>query len=118
MRIADLGLMAAYTVASTAAVMIIKQFVRPAIEAWKLAPGLSAPLTLLALGAALYGLSFLLWMLILARVQLSVAYPILIGATLATTTIGAWLLLKEPVSVLRLAGVAVVFAGVTLVARS
>jgi multidrug transporter EmrE-like cation transporter len=118
MRVLDVILFAAYTLASTAAVMLIKQFVGPAMQAWKVAPGLSAPLALLAVGAALYGCSFLLWMFILSRTELSIAYPVLIGATLATTTLGAWLLLREPVSVMRLAGIAVVFAGIVLVTRS
>lgn len=118
MRALDIVLFAAYTLASTAAVMLIKQFVGPAAQAWKTAPGLSAPLALLALGAALYGCSFLLWMFILSRTQLSIAYPVLIGATLATTTLGAALLLREPVHGMRLAGIAVVFVGIVLVTRS
>ena len=118
MRALDITLFAAYTVASTAAVMLIKQYAGPTIQAWKIAPGLSAPLVLLAVGAALYGCSFLLWMFILSRTELSIAYPVLIGATLATTTLGAWLLLREPVSVVRLAGIAVVFLGIVMVTRS
>ncbi len=118
MRALDIILFVAYTLASTAAVMLIKQFVGPAVQAWRLAPGLSSPLALLALGAVLYGCSFLLWMLILSRTQLSIAYPVLIGATLATTTLGAWLLLREPMHLTRLAGIAVVFAGIVLVTRS
>jgi multidrug transporter EmrE-like cation transporter len=118
MRALDIILFAAYTLASTAAVMLIKQFIGPAIQAWKIAPGFSSPLALLALGAALYGCSFLLWMFILSRTELSIAFPVLIGATLATTTLGAWLLLREPVHVLRLAGIAVVFAGIVMVTRS
>jgi multidrug transporter EmrE-like cation transporter len=69
-------------------------------------------------GAALYGLSFLLWMFILSRSELSVAYPVVIGATLMATTLASWLLLKEPINALRLAGVAVIFLGVIVVARS
>ena len=118
MRALDVILFAAYTLASTAAVMMIKQFVGPAVHAWKAAPGLSGPLALLALGAALYGCSFLLWMFILSRTQLSVAFPVVIGATLAATTLGAWLVLREPVNLVRLAGIAVVFAGIVLVSRS
>lgn len=118
MRALDIVLFAAYTLASTAAVMLIKQFVGPAIQGWKIAPGLSAPLALLALGAALYGCSFLLWMVILSRTELSIAYPVAIGATLATATLGAWLLLREPMHAIRLAGVAVVFVGIVMVTRS
>ncbi len=118
MRTSDAALIGAYTLASTAAIMIIKQYARPAIETWRLGPGLSAPLALLALGAALYGLSFLLWMFILSRTELSIAYPVVIGATLMATTLGSWLLLKEPVHALRLAGIAVIFLGVIIVTRS
>jgi multidrug transporter EmrE-like cation transporter len=118
MRALDVILFAAYTLASTAAVMLIKQFVGPAIQAWRIAPGPSIPLALLAVGAVLYGCSFLLWMFILSRAELSIAYPVLIGATLATTTLGAWLLLREPVHAMRLAGIVVVFVGIVMVTRS
>jgi multidrug transporter EmrE-like cation transporter len=118
LRTLDFVLIGAYTLASTAAVMLIKQFVGAALEAWKLSPGLSAPLMLLGVGAALYATSFLLWMFILSRIELSVAYPLLIGATLATTTLGAWLLLNEPINLIRIAGVGIIFFGVVVVTRS
>lgn len=118
MRTSDAALIGAYTLASTAAIMMIKQYARPAMEAWRLSPGPSSSLVLLALGAALYGLSFLLWMFILSRTELSLAYPVVIGATLMATTLGSWLMLKEPVHALRLAGIAVIFLGVLVVARN
>jgi multidrug transporter EmrE-like cation transporter len=118
MRPLDTALIATYTVTSTAAIMLIKQQIRPAIDIFKISPNLSIPALLLILGAILYGCSFMLWMLILARIQLSVAYPIVIGATLMATTVGSYLVLKEPLPALRVAGIAVIFIGVTVVTRT
>jgi multidrug transporter EmrE-like cation transporter len=110
--------MGAYALFSTAAILLVKQFVPPALAAWRVAPGMSAPMALVALGASLYVVSFLLWMAILSRNELSVVYPVLIGVTLALTTLAAWLLFKESIPMLRLAGIGLIFFGVVLVTRT
>jgi len=68
-------------------------------------------------GFALYGLSSLLWMLVLSRVQLSWAYP-MIAVSYIVVVFLSWLVLKEHVSALRIGGLALICAGVVLVARS
>lgn len=118
MRTPDLLLVATYTLTSTAAVVLVKQHVGPAAEAWGRAPGPSVPGALLATGAALYVASFLLWMLILSRNELSVVYPMMVGLTLVSTTVAAWAILGEQLSPVRIVGIAVIFAGVALVTRS
>lgn len=74
----------------------------------------SSPYVLI--GLAIYVASTLFWLVALSRVDLSYAYPfaslsylVMLGA--------AWLLFKEDLSVLRLAGTMVVCAGVLLIAR-
>lgn len=118
MRVTDIFLVAGYTVASTIAILLVKQYASPAIEAWKVAPGLSTAGSLLLLGAALYAVSFLVWMVILSRNELSLVYPLMIGLTLVATTMVSWILLKEPLHMLRLTGIGIIFVGVVLVTRS
>jgi multidrug transporter EmrE-like cation transporter len=73
------------------------------------------PVLLALLGAFSYGASFVLWLVVLARVPLSVAYPIAVGVTIAFSTLFAWLLLREPMSLRLILGLVLIVAGVTLV---
>jgi multidrug transporter EmrE-like cation transporter len=68
-------------------------------------------------GFALYGTSALLWLLVLARVDLSVAYPF-VGLGFVFTMLAGALLFHEPVTLVRFAGTVLVIGGVALVARS
>jgi multidrug transporter EmrE-like cation transporter len=68
-------------------------------------------------GLALYGLGAVVWLLVLARVDVSVAYPF-VGAGFILTMVLGWLVLNEPIGTLRLTGTALVALGVYLVARS
>lgn len=68
------------------------------------------------LGFALYGLGALVWLSVLARWDVSKAYP-LVGLGFALTVAIGWLR-GEEVSMLRLAGVGLVCAGVACIGRS
>jgi multidrug transporter EmrE-like cation transporter len=68
-------------------------------------------------GFLLYGLSSLFWLVVLGRVDLSYAYPLVsMGYVLAVFF--SWVLFKEHVNALRFAGLAVICIGVTLLSRS
>ncbi|MDR1997152.1 MAG: EamA family transporter [Candidatus Margulisbacteria bacterium] len=69
------------------------------------------------LGFAFYFLSSLFWMIVLSRVELSVAYPLL-SLGYVFVLLASWLLFREPVSAARWLGVLVIICGVTLVSRS
>jgi drug/metabolite transporter (DMT)-like permease len=69
------------------------------------------------LGLVLYAASTLLWLLILARAELSYAYPF-ISIGFVVTLLYGWLALGEAVSMTRLAGVILIIAGVFAVSRS
>ena len=71
-----------------------------------------------ALGASCYAISFALWLIVLASVPLSQAYPLAVGSTLAFSSVLAWLLLGEQMSVRLVAGILTVFAGVVLISTS
>lgn len=71
----------------------------------------------IVIGLTLYGVSTLLWLAVLARTELSYAYPFISIGFIVTTLFGWWAL-NESISLVRLAGVALIIAGVILVARS
>lgn len=66
-------------------------------------------------GLACFGLSAAAWLMVLARVDLSQAYPF-VALGIVVTVAMAILWFGEPVSALRLIGVALVAGGVILVA--
>lgn len=68
------------------------------------------------LGFLLYGLGAVVWLGVLSKWEVSKAYP-LVGVGFAMTAI-VGMLLGEQVSALRLGGVALICAGVVLVART
>jgi drug/metabolite transporter (DMT)-like permease len=69
------------------------------------------------LGFFMYGLSSLVWLFILSKLPLSLAYP-LVSMGYVLVVFFSWLLLREQVSMTRLAGVAVICLGVVLLATS
>ena len=87
-------------------------------------PGMSALLDLPALlwvgvGLACYGLSLLFWMSAIARLELSLAYPMLsLSYVLVYLVAINWPLLHEHASWVRTMGIIVVVLGVVLIARS
>jgi multidrug transporter EmrE-like cation transporter len=68
-------------------------------------------------GFFLYGLSSLFWLIVLGRIDLSYAYP-LVSMGYVFAVFFSWALFKEHVSALRLAGLVVICVGVTLLSRS
>jgi drug/metabolite transporter (DMT)-like permease len=69
------------------------------------------------LGVVCYGLGFLVWLIVLAKAEVSYAYP-LISLGYVFTAILARVLLGEAVSFTRMAGILVTCLGVFLIARS
>ena len=68
-------------------------------------------------GVGCYVLSFWLWLLVLARVEVSAAYPFLsIGFVIAA--IAGYLLLNESLGLERILGIALICGGVILISRS
>lgn len=68
-------------------------------------------------GLTLYVLSTLVWLSVLAKLDLSVAYPFVGLGFIATMFLGM-LVLGEQVTPIRVAGTLLIFAGCALVARS
>lgn len=68
-------------------------------------------------GLILYGLGAVLWLAVLARLDVTQAYPF-VGLGFIFTLILGYLFLNEPVGFQRLIGTLLITAGVVLVARS
>ena len=68
-------------------------------------------------GFVLYVLSFLTWLLALRRFEAIAIFPAFVGTQFAGVVVGGYLFLGESLSVTRLVGIAVILAGVGLVAR-
>jgi drug/metabolite transporter (DMT)-like permease len=76
------------------------------------------PVVLAAVGALSYAASFLLWLIVLAKVPLSIAYPIAVGVTILVSTLFAWLVLRETMSLRLVLGMVLIVGGVTLVSTA
>ncbi len=68
-------------------------------------------------GLLIYGFGTFFWLVTLSRIDLSVAYPFVSLNHVILFFVG-WLILRESVSPLRAAGVAVICVGMLLIARS
>lgn len=68
-------------------------------------------------GLVCYVLSVVVWLLVLSRVDVSVAYP-MVSLAYITTAIAAYFFFNEHLSVIRIVGIGVIMAGVYLVART
>ena len=69
------------------------------------------------LGLSLYGVGALLWLFVLGRVPLSMAYPF-VGLGFIMTMLAGAIVLGESVSIIRVGGTAMIALGCVLVARS
>lgn len=75
------------------------------------------PLNLYLLGGiAAYGLSTIFYVLVLGKVNLSIAYPLMIGLTLVATTICSAVLLREKIFPLHWVGLGLILSGLSAIA--
>ncbi len=68
-----------------------------------------------AIGFVMYGLGFLIWMYILLRMPLSVAFPIAAGALIVCTQLIGYFLLGEKITVIHSVGVTAIVIGIALI---
>ncbi len=86
------------------------------------APSLAALLRLgqqpqFVCGFLLSGIAALMWFHILATQKLSTCYPLFVGLTYSLITLAAFYFLHERISLQKMAGLVVIVAGITAVAR-
>jgi small multidrug resistance pump len=83
----------------------------------KLGTGQPSPINLyVAGGLGLYGVSALMYIVILGRLNLSFVYPIMIGLTMITTIFSGILILNERVAVGQWVGVGLMLSGLAAIA--
>lgn len=68
------------------------------------------------LGFIFYGVSSILWLSVISKLPLSVAYPIL-SMGYVIVVFGSYFFFKEPLSTFKLVGVFCIIIGVTLIGR-
>ncbi len=68
-------------------------------------------------GLASYVISVAIWLLVLARVEVSYAYPFLSVGYVVVTVVG-YFIFQEDLSWMRVVGIAVIIVGVLLLSRS
>jgi drug/metabolite transporter (DMT)-like permease len=69
------------------------------------------------LGLCCYGMGFLVWLIVLAKAEVSYAYP-MISLGYVFTALLAWHLFGEHVTLTRIAGIFITCLGVFIIARS
>jgi multidrug transporter EmrE-like cation transporter len=69
------------------------------------------------LGLICYGISVVVWILALSRVDVSIAYPML-SIGYVVNAIAAWHLFDEPLGLGRIVGIGIIILGVFVLARS
>lgn len=70
------------------------------------------------LGVLFYGAAALVWFAVVSRESLSISYPLLVSLTFVLVTAGAMIFFNEQVNAQRITGIAIILAGVVVVARS
>lgn len=68
-------------------------------------------------GLGMFGVAFILWVWVLSKIQLNVAYPIAVVVQLLLLTAGSWLLLKESLSFIQIVGIGAMLVGIYLLLR-
>ncbi|MGG0755253.1 SMR family transporter [Brevibacillus laterosporus] len=68
-------------------------------------------------GLALYGISAFVWIAAIEKVQLSYAYPMAALGYVLVALLSVWIF-QEPVSGVRLIGLAIIVIGVIVISRS
>ncbi|MDO8663595.1 MAG: SMR family transporter [Candidatus Wildermuthbacteria bacterium] len=69
-------------------------------------------------GLFLFGVSFLLWIFIISKLKLNIAYPISTSLSFCLITLSSWFLFKEQLSWMQFSGIAAIIIGIFLVAKS
>ncbi|OGN13464.1 MAG: hypothetical protein A3C71_00255 [Candidatus Yanofskybacteria bacterium RIFCSPHIGHO2_02_FULL_43_15c] len=69
-------------------------------------------------GLAALGISFVLWVWLLSKIQLNIFYPIALSTQIILIALASRFLFKEPWSAIQVVGSAIIIFGVFLLAKS
>ncbi len=65
-------------------------------------------------GVCLFGISFILWLFVISKLQLNVAYPVVLSCQVALVSFGSWFLFKEYLSFFQIFGIVFIVLGIFL----
>ena len=85
-------------------------------QIWNMALSVFTNMYLLS-GMFSYGISIILWMIVLSKVNVSLAYPFL-SVGYVVTAVLAYLIFKEPLTVQKIFGIAIICLGVVILTYS
>ena len=85
-------------------------------QIWNMALSVFTNMYLLS-GMFSYGISIILWMIVLSKVNVSLAYPFL-SVGYVVTAVLAYLIFKEPLTVQKILGIAIICLGVVILTCS
>jgi len=118
MKLESILLLFAQVVTCVVGLAIAKAWLPDLRGAWIEGRAWGQPAVWVSLGCAFYAMSFAFWMLVLTRAELSLAYPVSVGATIVATGLLATFWLGEPISIGRVVGMALVILGCFLIIRT
>jgi multidrug transporter EmrE-like cation transporter len=123
MNVLSFSLVLTGVLLNAVAQLALKASVRD-VGAIELDLGASAPVALrligepwLWLGLICYGISVVVWILALSRVDVSIAYPML-SLGYVVNALAAWALFGEALGLSRILGIGVIILGVIILARA
>ncbi len=85
-------------------------------QIWNMALSVFTNMYLLS-GMFSYGISIILWMIVLSKVNVSLAYPFL-SVGYVVTAVLAYLIFKEPLTVQKIFGITIICLGVVILTYS
>jgi multidrug transporter EmrE-like cation transporter len=68
-------------------------------------------------GLFLLGISFLLWLFVISKIKLSIAYPILTSMNFILIALFSWLFLKEQLGAIQGLGIIIIIFGIFLLLK-
>lgn len=68
-------------------------------------------------GLFLLGISFCLWLLVISRIKLNMAYPVATSLNFCLIALGSWLLFREQLLPTQILGIAIIILGIFLVLK-
>lgn len=66
-------------------------------------------------GIFLSGIAFLLWLFLLSKLQLSIAYPVIVSLNFCLITVASLFIFKEHLSLFQILGIVIVIVGVSVI---
>ena len=68
----------------------------------------------LFLGSLLFVFSFIFYLFVLSKLQLNLAYPVMVSAGIVLVTIGSWIFFQEQISQWQILGIFLIIFGIFL----